>query len=94
MINNQGERVVIVKNPPGKSDAEYANEMANCEGFSRMHMSDKVNAYSGCMLYFNNLAQVGTCTRVSRSRLHRPARCLLRWRRDQIHGCRPAFRGS
>ncbi|HUN41514.1 MAG TPA: hypothetical protein VMU81_14595 [Acetobacteraceae bacterium] len=59
MINNQGERVVVIKNPPSKSDAQYANEMASCESFSRMHIDDKVNAYSGCMLYFGNLAQVG-----------------------------------
>src|SRR5208283_4555688 len=62
MINNQGERVVIIKNPPAKNDAQYANEVASCESFSRMHTEDKVNAYSGCMVYFGNLAQVGNRT--------------------------------
>ena len=62
MINNQGERVVIIKNPLSKSDAVFANEMATCEGYSRIHMNDKVNAYAGCMLHFDNLAQAGSIT--------------------------------
>jgi hypothetical protein len=68
MINVQGERVVIIKNPAGKSDAEYANEMATCEGYSRIHMEDKVNAYSGCMVHFDNMARVG-CLTVTKSML-------------------------
>jgi hypothetical protein len=59
MINNQGVRALIAKNPPGKSDAEYASEINTCEGVSRRQMNDQANAYAGCMLHFGNRPNVG-----------------------------------
>ena len=62
MINKQGDRVVIIKNPPTKSNAKYSAEMVTCEGFSRMHIDDKVNAYASCMVNFDNLVQAAGYT--------------------------------
>ena len=58
MINEQGARVVILKNPSSKTNAQFSSEMAKCESLSRTHMDERVNFYSGCMIYFGNLAQL------------------------------------
>ena len=58
MINEQGARVVILKNPSSKTNAQFSSEMAKCESLSRTHMDERVNFYSGCMIYLGNLAQL------------------------------------
>lgn len=62
MVNNQGEKVIVFKYPPYKGDEQYANEKMTCDGFSQMHSEDLVNAFAGCMISFDNKAQVGNLT--------------------------------
>ena len=62
MINKQGDRAVIMRNPPSKSNAKYSKEMVICGRFSRMHIDDQVNAYASCMVNFDNVVQAGGYT--------------------------------
>lgn len=60
LFNDHGQQVKIMKNPLSKSDSAYKTDIRTCNDFARSAPAEeKIQAFTGCMVRFDNLAQIG-----------------------------------